>query len=78
MTQSKKYTCRAVQDGTNWTAEILRRVTAKETRLTKAQDGFSTESEAQAWGEKEIATLLKNQNLSEQKKRYSKEREQDL
>ena len=78
MTQSKKYDCRVVQDNTSWTAEIIRRVTSKKTVVTKSQDGFSTEAEAQDWGQKEVKTFLKSLNLNEQKKRYSKKREQDL
>jgi len=77
MTQSKKYDCRVVQGDTGWVAEIVRRVTSKKTIITKSKDGFSTEAEAQDWGQKEVKTFLKNQNINEQKKRYSKEREQE-
>lgn len=72
MATSKKYDYRVVSDGTDWTVEIIRRVTSKKTVITKAENGFSSESEAQSWGEKEVKIFLNNLNLNEQKKRYSK------
>ena len=71
MTQSKKYDCQVVQDNTGWSANIIRRVTSKKTVLTKSQSGFSSEAEAQDWGQKEVKSFLKAVNLNEQKKRYS-------
>ena len=75
MQQSKKYNFRISQDNAGWVVEITRRVTSKRTVVTKSQDGFETEAEAQDWGEKEVKTFLKNLNLNEQKKRRSKESE---
>ena len=71
MTQSKKYDCRVVQDNTGWSADIIRRVTSKKTVVTKSQSGFTSEAEAQDWGQKEVKSFLKAVNLNEQKKRYS-------
>ena len=71
MTQSKKYDCRVVQDNTGWSADIIRRVTSKKTVVTKSQSGFTSEAEAQDWGQKEVKSFLKALNLNEQKKRYS-------
>ncbi|MDH5184965.1 MAG: DUF3622 domain-containing protein, partial [Gammaproteobacteria bacterium] len=62
MTQSKKYSCRISQDGTNWSAEIIRRASAKKSIVTKKQDGFATEAEAQTWGETEVSNFLKKLN----------------
>jgi len=64
MSTHKKYDFRIVQDNTSsspsWMAEITRRVTSKKTTVSKSQDGFATEAEAKAWGEKELALFLEN------------------
>jgi len=78
MTTNKKYDYRIAQDGTSWTAEIIRRVTTKKTAVSKTQDGFATEAEAKAWGEKELKSFL--ENLAERNKRDSelhKQKKQD-
>jgi len=72
MTQSKKYDYRISQNKKTWTAEIIRRVTSKRTAVSKSQDGFATEAEAKAWGEKELAAFL--ENLAERNKRDSAQR----
>lgn len=72
MTQSKKYDYRVTQDKKTWTAEIIRRVTSKRTSVSKTQDGFASEAEAKAWGEKELASFL--ENLAERNKRDSAQR----
>ena len=74
MAKAKKYDYRAVQGDTGWTAEITRRVTSKRTMVSKSQDGFATESEARAWGEKALAEFLKN--LEARNKRRSQQREE--
>jgi len=62
MAKGKKYDYRAIQDedGDTWTAEITRRVTSQETIVSKSQGGFTTESEALAWGEEAIEPFVKN------------------
>lgn len=74
MTTNKKYDCRVTQEGASWTAEIVRRVTSKRTAVSKSQDGFATEAEAQAWGEKELKSFL--DNLADRNKRDSEQRKQ--
>ena len=71
MLKSKKYDYRIVQDKTGWSAEINRRATSKKTVVSKKQAGFSTEAEAQAWGQTELKALLAN--LNERNKRRSKQ-----
>ena len=61
-----KYGSRIVQDDTSWRAEITRKITSKRTGVSKVQDGFSSELEAQAWVEKEMPVFLKN--IGEQQK----------
>ena len=45
MAKDKKYSCRLIQGSDDWTAEITRQVTSKETTVSKSQNGFSTEAE---------------------------------
>lgn len=74
MTTNKKYDFRVIQKKSGWSAEIIRRVTSKKTAVSKSQDGFSTEAEAKAWGEKELASFL--ENLAQRNKRDSEQRTQ--
>lgn len=67
MTTNKKYDYRIVQNKSDWTAEITRRASSKKTIVSKSQDGFSTEAEAKAWGEKELVAFL--ENLTKRNKR---------
>lgn len=82
MAKGKKYEYRVIKDegaGT-WTAEITRRVTSRETVVSKSQDGFATESEALAWAEDAIKSFVRNlvkQNVvrtEEQEEKAEKER----
>ena len=67
MTTNKKYDYRVVQGKTDWITEITRRVTSKKTLVSKSQDGFATEADAKAWGEKELTSFL--ENLTKRNKR---------
>jgi len=75
MAKGKKYEYRLVQDNTSWTAEIVRRITSKKTVVSKSQGGFTSESDAQEWGQKELKSFL--QNLTERNKRRSKQQALD-
>jgi len=72
MATSKKYNFKIKQDGATWSTKITRRVSSQRTVISKKQDGFASEAEAHAWGEKEIALFL--ENLSARNKRRSKPR----
>ena len=72
MTKGKKYDYRVVPGDAGWRAEIIRRVTAKKTVVSKSQDGFATEPEAQAWGESELKSF--SENLNERNKVRAKKR----
>lgn len=74
MTTHKKYDYRITQDGSAWNAEIIRRVTSKRTAVSKSQEGFASEAEARAWGEKELKSFL--ENLVARNKRDSAQRRQ--
>ncbi len=60
MSQSKKYDYQIEQHDSNWRVKIIRRVTSKRTTVSKSQEGFSSEAEAEAWGKKELAQFLDN------------------
>lgn len=72
MAKVKKYDYRLLQVDASWRAEIVRRVTARKSMVSKSQDGFATEAEAQAWAEE--ALKLFAENLSERNKRRSEKR----
>lgn len=74
MPQGKKYSARITQQKSNWSAEILRQVSNKKTRVSKRQDDFATESEAQAWAEEELKQFLQQQ--VERNKRKAEKRAQ--
>ena len=73
MAKGKKYNYRIVEDKTGWAAEIIRRVTSQKTIVSKRQDGFATEAEAEVWGQEELETFVKN--LAERNKRRSGQRD---
>ena len=75
MTKGKKYDYQVTQNNTYWTTKIIRQVTSTKTIVSKRQDGFSTESDAQAWGQSEIKIFL--QNLVERNMRRSQQRTQE-
>ena len=56
----------------SWTAEVVRRVTSKKSVVTKSQQGFATDDEAEAWGQNEVKILVKTTNLNERNKRRAK------
>ena len=72
MNQSKKYGFRTSQEKDNWCAEITRRASAKQTIVSKKQDGFKTEAEATEWAETEL--LLFTEKQSAQNKRHAEKR----
>lgn len=74
MSTNKKYDYRVTKGKTDWTAEIIRRVTSKKTSVSKSQDGFASEADARAWGEKELKSFL--ENLAERNKRDAAQRQQ--
>jgi len=72
MASGNKYAIQITQKESYWTADITRRVSRKETVVSKNQTGFATETEAQAWAEAELKGFMENQsarNLRRDKKR---------
>ncbi len=74
MAKGKKYEFRVKQENAGWTAEIIRKVTAKRTIVSKRQKGFLSESEAQEWGESELKTIL--QSVHERNLQRAQQQEQ--
>ncbi len=72
MATSSKYAVQIVQDESVWTANITRRVSRKEVKISKSQTGFATEAEAQTWGEAELKGFVDNQG--ERNKRHNAKR----
>lgn len=72
MKESKKYSIRTSQEKDTWSAEIIRRASARKTVVSKTQAGFKTEAEATEWADKELVLFTIKQ--SEQNKRRGKKR----
>lgn len=62
MATGSKYAIQVIQEEILWTANITRRVSRKDTVVSKTQGGFATEAEAQAWGETELKGFMENQS----------------
>ena len=71
MAKGKKYDYRVIESQTGWVVEITRQVTSKKTVVSKSQDGFATQVEAEEWGQQELKTFVKN--LGERSKRRSEQ-----
>ncbi|ARD23567.1 MULTISPECIES: DUF3622 domain-containing protein [Shewanella] len=61
MSKSKKYDFRVLAVGDTFKAEITRRMSATKTVVSKSHDGFATEEEATAWGQKELTGFMATQ-----------------
>lgn len=71
MSTNKQYNALVSKDETTglWRAEILRRASSKRSVVSKMQDGFATEVEANKWAETALAEFLA---LTQRNKRQSK------
>lgn len=72
MAKSKKYDFSVLQQDSSWAVAIIRQVTSTKTVITKSQDGFASEAEAQAWGETELTSFL--HQLTERNRRRTAKR----
>ena len=80
MTQGKKYSYQITQQDNEWCAEILRQVSYKKTVVSKRQENFKTEADAQTWAEKELEQFLQQQverNKRKAEKRTQREEKQN-
>ncbi|UTF61628.1 DUF3622 domain-containing protein [Gilvimarinus sp. DA14] len=69
MATGKKFDYRVSESNGNWSAEITRRASARNTVTTKAQDGFASEAEAVQWAENELKTIIENVRARQDAKR---------
>ena len=69
MAKSKKFDFTVEQDGTTWTAQIVRRKTARENVISKTQTDFASEAAAIEWATAELAGFLKNLNAKNKRKK---------
>jgi hypothetical protein len=72
MANGKKYDFKLTQETSTWKAEIVRQVTSKRTAVSKSQDGFATQEEAQTWAETELKTFLAAQAERNKRKKAAK------
>lgn len=68
-----KYAYAVAQEGDVWTANIVRRVSARKSMVSKSQAGFKTEAEAAAWGEAKLKAFV--DSLAERNQRKAAKRE---
>ncbi|WP_094751884.1 DUF3622 domain-containing protein [Psychromonas sp. CD1] len=72
MAQNNKFEFQVKQDGENWNASIIRRVTARRTSISKQKKGFASEALATEWAEKTLTQFL--ESLQEGNKRKAEKR----
>ena len=75
-----KYTLNIKQDSDSWRADIMRKVSARESRVSQSQHGFNSEAEAQLWGEKaleQLAQKIQASNKARAEKRPKKDKHHD-
>lgn len=52
-----KFEFRLIEKNATWKAEIIRKVSARKTKVTKSKDGFATEKDADEWAQVELKAL---------------------
>ncbi|MCP4596877.1 DUF3622 domain-containing protein [Neptuniibacter sp.] len=73
MSKGKKYSYQVAENDGSWSAEIVRQVSNRKTVISKRQDDFKTEADAQSWAEQELQQFLDQQ--VERNKRKAEKRE---
>ncbi|WP_022942843.1 DUF3622 domain-containing protein [Psychromonas hadalis] len=68
MAQQKKFDFSIKQDGEQWNAEIIRRVSARRTSISKRKKGFATEALAIEWAKEQLAGFLENLQAGNKRK----------
>jgi len=58
---SKKYQSKVSQEGGTWVAYITRQITSRKSIVSKKQDGFSSEAEAQTWVDSNLSEFINTQ-----------------
>ena len=68
MAQQNKFDYRIQQDGDKWSAEIIRRVTARRTSVSKRKKGFETQELAEQWSKNQLVDFLENLQAGNKRK----------
>ena len=81
MAKNRKYSSVISQEGSQWSARIVRQVTSRKTLVSKEQTGFESEEKALEWAEQQLAEFSATQSTSnkrhgEQRKLNEEERRQ--
>lgn len=58
MSTSKKFDIRLLEENGQWTAQITRRKTAKQTIVSKSETGFESEEKAKVWADEALKGFL--------------------
>ena len=61
---SKKYKSKISKDGETWVASITRQVTSRKSIVSKKQEGFSSETEAQSWADSNLSEFINTQKTA--------------
>lgn len=75
---SKKYQSEILQDGDSWTARITRQVTSRKSLVSKQQEAFTSEAEAQAWVETNMAEFISTQKNANSRQGSSRKDQQEI
>lgn len=78
MANSKKYQINIEQNKDKWVAQITRQVTSRKKVVTKQQDDFKTEAEAQTWAEQTLAEFIKTQQGSNARHGANRKANEDI
>ncbi|MFT6408671.1 MAG: hypothetical protein ACJAQ6_002091 [Arenicella sp.] len=75
---SKKYQSEVLQDGDNWMARITRQVTSRKSLVSKQQDGFTNQADAQAWVETNMAEFINTQKSANSRQGGSRKDQEEV
>ncbi|MFT4634398.1 MAG: hypothetical protein ACI854_001098 [Arenicella sp.] len=75
---SKKYQSEVLQDGDDWVARITRQVTSVKSLVSKQQDGFANQAEAQAWVETNMAEFINTQKSANSRQGGSRKDQEEV
>lgn len=61
---SKKYQTEVLEENGKWTARITRKLSSKKSTVSKQQEGFATQAEAETWANDTLATFIDTQKTA--------------
>jgi hypothetical protein len=75
---SKKYQSEILQEGDHWTARITRQITSRKSLVSKQQEGFTSEAEAQAWVDTNMAEFISTQKSANKRQGGSRKDQEEV